>query len=131
MTDNNVDAYYILENLFVVTDILEDKEYDLKDWRNIRWIVSKLNRVTGNAIRLHHQNQQLKKEKELLEAQLYCTDESGVCGICDNEYLEPVKSSPYGYYISKCKNGHDECSKSTLKYCSDFKLKNKRLNGGV
>lgn len=58
-----------------------------------------------------------------LESQLYCTCDGGVCGICDNEYLEPVKSSPYGYYISKCKKGHSECSKSNLKYCEDFKLK--------
>lgn len=54
-----IDAWYTLQNVFEVTDILEDKEYDLRNWRDVRWIVSTLNKVTGNAFRLQKENEQL------------------------------------------------------------------------
>lgn len=64
---------------------------------------------------LHEENKQLK-------AQLYCDDEEGVCNICKHHYLE--KGETYEkYYISKCKKGHEKCSKMDLKYCDDFELK--------
>ena len=54
-----IDAWYTLQNLFEVTDILEHKKYDLRNWRDVRGIVSKLNKVTGNAVRLQKENEQL------------------------------------------------------------------------
>jgi hypothetical protein len=63
---------------------------------------------------LNEQHEEIQK----LKAQLYCTAD-GVCGICNNEYLVPQGK----YYISKCKKGHEECSKRDLDYCDDFELK--------
>ena len=67
-------------------------------------------------------NQNYRKENEQLKAQLYCDDEEGVCNICKHHYLEKGKTYEK-YYISKCKKGHEECSKMDLKYCDDFELK--------
>lgn len=60
----------------------------------------------------------LHEENEKLKAQLHCTHD-GVCDICNNEYL--VQQGKY--YVSKCKKGHEECSKMDLSYCEDFELK--------
>lgn len=63
----------------------------------------------------------LLEENEQLKAQLYCNSDDGICPICENHYL--VKGKTYEkYYISKCRKGHDECSKESLRYCEDFKV---------
>lgn len=62
-----IDAWYTLRNLFEVTDILEGKEYDLRNWRDVREIVSKLDRITGNAFRLQKENEQLKIDLGIAE----------------------------------------------------------------
>ena len=67
---------------------------------------------------LHEENEQLKQQIKKLEAQLYKI-EDGVCDICNNMYL--VQQGRY--FVSKCKKGHDECSKMDLDYCDDFELK--------
>lgn len=56
MSDRN--PYYTLES-FTLTDILEDEEYDLRKWENVSKFVDRLNHVTGNAIRLQNENNQL------------------------------------------------------------------------
>ena len=63
-----IDAWYTLQNLFEVTDILEGKEYDLRNWRDVREIVSKLDRITGNAVRLQKENEQLKQQNKELKS---------------------------------------------------------------
>ena len=67
---------------------------------------------------LAEENEQLKQQIKKLEAQLYKI-EDGVCDICNNMYL--VQQGRY--FVSKCKKGHDECSKMDLDYCDDFELK--------
>ena len=62
----------------------------------------------------------LSEKNERLKAQLYCDE--GICTICKHHYLEKGKTYEK-YYISKCKKGHEECSKIDLKYCDDFELK--------
>lgn len=69
-------------------------------------------------IELKKENEQLKQKIKKLEAQLYKV-EDGVCDICNNMYL--VQQGRY--FVSKCKKGHDECSKMDLDYCDDFELK--------
>ena len=69
-------------------------------------------------IELENENEQLKQKIKKLEAQLYKV-EDGVCDICNNMYL--VQQGRY--FVSKCKKGHDECSKMDLDYCDDFELK--------
>ena len=65
---------------------------------------------------------ELHEENERLKAQLYCDDEEGVCNICKYHYLE--KGETYEkYYISKCKKGHEQFSRTDVKYCDDFELK--------
>lgn len=61
---------------------------------------------------------ELNDENERLRQQLLydCDD---VCGICGHRYL--VSSGDY--FISKCKKGHEECSKEDIKYCEDFELR--------
>ena len=63
------------------------------------------------------ENEQLKQQIKKLEAQLYNV-EDGVCDICNNMYL--VQQGRY--FVSKCKTGHDECSKMDIAYCDDFEL---------
>ena len=62
----------------------------------------------------------LDDENTKLKAQLYCDSDEGVCIICKHHYLEKGKTYEK-YYISKCKKGHEKCSKMDLKYCEDFK----------
>ena len=59
--------------------------------------------------------EQKRKIKELT-AQLQ-TDDS--CSKCKHEYL--VKQDE-GYFIAKCKKGHNECSKEDIRFCEDFEL---------
>ena len=60
----------------------------------------------------------LADENEQLKAQLYCPFDS-ICTQCDNEYLVQKEY----YYVSKCKKGHEQCSKVDVKYCDDFEVK--------
>lgn len=62
-------------------------------------------------------NRDLVKENQKLKTQLLHGD--GVCDICKYEYL--VKTGEH--YVSKCKKGHDECSKIDLAFCEDFEVK--------
>ena len=61
-----------------------------------------------------------QKENKQLKAQLYCDDEEGVCNICKHHYLVKDDESELGYYNSRCKKGHYECARVSLKYCEDF-----------
>ena len=67
---------------------------------------------------LSEENEQLKQQIKRLEAQLYCPFDS-ICINCINEYLVQKDK----YYVSKCRKGHEQCSKSDVKYCDDFELK--------
>ena len=67
-----------------------------------------------------HQIQQLQDEIEQLKAQLYCDDEEGICNICKHHYLVKDDEIELGYYNSRCKKGHCECARVSLKYCKDF-----------
>ena len=62
----------------------------------------------------------LKQENEQLKAQLYCDDEEGVCNICKHHYLVKDDETELGYYNSRCKKGHYECARISLKHCEDF-----------
>lgn len=61
-----------------------------------------------------------QKENEQLKSQLYCDDEEGVCNICKHHYLIKDDEAELGYYNSRCKKGHYECARFSLKYCEDF-----------
>ena len=62
----------------------------------------------------------LYDENERLKSQLYCDDEEGVCNICEHHYLIKDDEVELGYYNSRCKKGHYECARVSLKYCEDF-----------
>ena len=62
---------------------------------------------------LHEENKQLK-------AQLYCDDEEGICNICKHHYLVKDDETEFGYYNSRCRKGHYECARVSLKHCEDF-----------
>ena len=68
-----------------------------------------------------------QKENKQLKSQLYCDDEEGVCNICKHHYLIKDDESELGYYNSRCKKGHYECARVSLKYCEDFE---KELKSG-
>lgn len=74
--------------------------------------------MLNEGVMIAKENEQLKQQIKKLEAQLYKV-EDGVCDICNNMYL--VQQGRY--FVSKCKKGHDECSKMDLDYCDDFELK--------
>ena len=57
----------------------------------------------------------LHEENQSLKAQLHCPFDS-ICAICSNEYLVQKDK----YYISKCRKGHEQCSKTDVLYCDDF-----------
>lgn len=63
---------------------------------------------------------ELAEENEQLKSQLYCDDEEGICNICKHHYLIKDDESELGYYNSRCKKGHYECARISLKYCEDF-----------
>ena len=67
---------------------------------------------------LNDENEQLKQQIKKLESQLYCPYDS-ICINCVNEYLVQKDK----YYVSKCKKGHEQCSRTDVKYCDDFELK--------
>ena len=63
---------------------------------------------------------ELSEENERLKSQLYCDEEEGVCNICKHHYLVKDDEAELGYYNSRCKKGHYECARVSLKYCEDF-----------
>ena len=63
---------------------------------------------------------ELNNENEQLKSQLYCDDEEGICNICKYHYLVSDDEAELGYYNSRCKKGHYECAKISLKHCEDF-----------
>lgn len=62
----------------------------------------------------------LHEENEQLKSQLYCDEEEGVCNICKHHYLIKDDEAELGYYNSRCKKGHYECARVSLKHCEDF-----------
>ena len=93
-------TYYVYEN-----GTLTDIDFD------------KFNKESADA--LIDEVNALYEENEQLKAQLYCNHDGGVCSICKHCYLEEQSL----YYISKCKKGHEQCSKVDVKYCEDFEIK--------
>ena len=77
-----------------------------------------LNQRTDQCDNYYKENEQLKQQINKLEAQLYCPFDS-ICIKCNNEYLVQKEY----YYVSKCKKGHEQCSKEDVKYCEDFEVK--------
>lgn len=63
---------------------------------------------------------ELHEENKRLKTQLYCDDEEGVCNTCKHHYLVKDDEVELGYYNSRCKKGHYECARVSLKYCEDF-----------
>ena len=72
--------------------------------------------LTGIENRLN----ELHEENERLKSQLYCDDEEGVCNICKHHYLVKDDEIELGYYNSRCRKGHYECARVSLKHCEDF-----------
>ena len=68
---------------------------------------------------------ELSKENERLKSQLYCDEEGGVCNICKHHYLVKDDETEFGYN-SRCKKGHYECARVSLKYCKDFEKELKK-----
>ena len=66
-----IDAWYTLEKLFIVTDILEDEKYDLRKWRDVDKIIGKLNNVTGRVVKLDKENEQLKQQLADIDRLIY------------------------------------------------------------
>lgn len=66
---------------------------------------------------------ELNDENERLKAQLYCDDEEGICNHCKYHYLVKDDEIELGYYNSRCKKGHYECARVSLKHCKDFERK--------
>lgn len=64
--------------------------------------------------------ERLRKENEQLKAQLYCDNEEGVCNICKHHYLVKDDEIELGYYNSRCRKGHYECARVSMKHCKDF-----------
>ena len=62
----------------------------------------------------------LTDENEQLKSQLYCDNEEGVCNICKHHHLVKDDKIELGYYNSRCKKGHYECARVSLKHCEDF-----------
>lgn len=85
---------------------------------NAEDILNVLNSQENRLWELKQENEQFKQQINKLESQLYCPFDS-ICIQCTNEYL--VQKGEY--YVSKCKKGHEQCSKVDVKYCDDFELK--------
>lgn len=97
-----------MENRFIyysASQIINDKEADKRYYGN-KQIADLLN--------------ELYEENKRLKTQLYCDDEEGVCNTCKHHYLVKDDEAELGYYNSRCKKGHYECARVSLKYCEDF-----------
>ena len=92
---------------FVIKNVSEPETYGTfqGDKKSIKEFIEKVNRIV--------------KENGELKAQLYCDSNEGVCSICKHHYLEKGNI----FYISKCKKGHEKCSKESVRHCEDFKLR--------
>lgn len=82
--------------------------------------VERLNALHDECLVLKCARNGLKKENERLKSQLYCDDEEGVCNICKHHYLVKDDELELGYYNSRCRKGHYECARVSLKYCKDW-----------
>lgn len=71
-------------------------------------------------LHLKEKYEELLEENEKLKSQLYCDDEEGVCNVCKHHYLVKDDEAELGYYNSRCKKGHYECARVSLKHCEDF-----------
>ena len=96
---------------FVIKNVNEPETYgtfhgDKYDQKSMKKFIEKVNRIV--------------KENEQLKAQLYCDDEEGVCNICKHHYLVKDDETELGYYNSRCRKGHYECARVSLKHCEDF-----------
>lgn len=97
---------------------------------NVQLFIKRLNELNEENIDLHIQNDFLKDENQhmrdlvnenkQLKAQLYCDDKEGVCNICKHHYLVKDDEVELAYYTSRCKKGHYECARVSLKHCEDF-----------
>lgn len=102
----------------------EKKRFEVIDNDFSMWIVDttlKEDRHEGNiytAYEMCDKLNELCEENERLKQQLLY-DGDDVCDICKHEYLVPWDN----YFISKCKKGHEECSKEDIEYCEDFESK--------
>ena len=72
--------------------------------------------------------EELSDENKKLKSQLYCDDEEGVCIKCEHHYLVKNDEAELGYYNSRCRKGHYECAKISLKYCEDFEIMGKAIS---
>lgn len=136
MTENKrFSVKCIMFDGYCIYDAINDKYYDY-DKNDLELLCNVLNELQDECEFLKTENEALEhaatkyaelchktlKENKQLKAQLYCDSDEGVCIICKHHYLEKGKTHEK-YYISKCKKGHEECSKIDLKYCDDFELK--------
>lgn len=64
----------------------------------------------------------LNDENKKLKQYIYNNLDEDICDACTHRYLtkHPEKGE---YCLARCKKGHDECSKGTIKYCLDFEFK--------
>lgn len=119
-SDSEENIIQIVDKLNELHEEKEILEVQLKSaTTEIDKLVSEINTLTDTC---HDCCKEIREENEQLKAQLYCDSDEGVCIICKHHYLEKGKTYEK-YYISKCKKGHEQCSKRDLKYCDDFELK--------
>ena len=103
-----------------------DKDGDLYDGKTNELLMldfgyDKYTYVKNIIDRLNEQDTEIKRLKVQLQ-----TDEEDVCIKCKHHYLINYPESSK-YYISKCKKGHEECSKEYIRFCEDFELKEENI----
>ena len=92
-------------------------------------IIDRLNEQDTTIKRLktirEEQIQTILKQKRKIKELTVQLQTDDICSKCKHEYL--VKRDD-GYFIAKCKKGHNECSKGDIRFCEDFEFE---LGGDV
>ena len=114
MTEKRFNVFDVDGTVFLEDHI--EGSYHIGEKENVD--IPCLNDIADRLNTYAEENEQLKQQIKKLESQLYCPYDS-ICINCVNEYLVQKDK----YYVSKCKKGHEQCSRTDVKYCDDFELK--------
>ena len=114
LIDNQEDRLIVTGNGKAICDLLNELHEENQD------LETKKEDAEYELLYLKEKYEEVIEENEQLKSQLYYDEEEGVCNICKHHYLIKDDESEFGYYNSRCKKGHYECARVSLKYCEDF-----------
>jgi hypothetical protein len=109
------------EKRFNVFDV--DGTIFLEDHKEGSYHIGEIGNVDVNCLNdIANRLNELNDENERLKVQLSADIDEGICYICKHQQLIEHKDMR-GYYTAICEKGYLQCSKSSVRYCEDFEIK--------